>query len=421
MKLINLLVVFLLTTFVVTNSWGKKDTCIVLTGSPLSSDSYKTVKQILEQSLYCYVKEVSLAKDEIATADLSNVKFLYWAGGTYYDFHPSKSAADNIRKAVSNGMGYFGTCGGSLIAVESTPASRENQLKLFPGSQPFGSGTGMRDYEMNLDHPVIVNSSLSRYFDTIESIHYNGGGSDFIPSVQGLVNWVVAKDVIRDTPALISTLYGKGRVFLTVAHPERSYKPETWKFVQIVAEWCMGKSDPEENQAPLIQANIPNSGGVNEELLFSAAGSDDPEHYPIGFIWDFGDGSDLAFRPEEKHAYTKSGVFKLTLTVTDGKDETELSKDIYIGVTSNEITSKSNGSFKLYPNPASGDVVLDFGQIQNDCTLDIISVKGEIIKAIGIGDVLNYTLDVSSMTPGVYFLRLKSDEQTMIKKLLIKP
>lgn len=330
MKLINFLIVFSLILFMATNSWCQLDTCVVLTGSPLNPDSYKTVKKVLEQYLKCYVKEVSLEKDEIAAADLTNVKFLYWAGGPYYDFHPSKAAADNIRHAVANGMGYFGTCGGSLIAVDSTRASRDNQICLFPGFQPFGKGRGMRDYDLNLTHPIIANSSVVDSFKTRESIHYNGGGSDFCPSVPGLVNWVIAKDVIRGTPALTSTMYGRGRVFLSVAHPERSYITATWKFVRLAAEWCLGRSDTEKNKAPLIQANIPDSGVTNTELTFSAVGSDDPEGYPIGFIWDFGDGSVLAYKPVEKHFYLSPGTFKVTLIVTDGKDEKEFTQIIKI-------------------------------------------------------------------------------------------
>ena len=208
-----------------TSGLSQMDTCVVLTGSPLNPDSYNTVKKILETYLDCIVLEVSLENDEIATADLQNVKFLYWAGGPYFKFNPTSAAAANIRQAVARGMGYFGTCGGSLIAVETTPSSRENQLLLFPGHHPFGSGRGMRTYEMNLAHPVLKNSSLADNFTVYESIHYNGGGSDFQPSVPGLVNWVVADDTIRKTPALTTTLYGRGRVFLSVAHPERSFIP----------------------------------------------------------------------------------------------------------------------------------------------------------------------------------------------------
>jgi hypothetical protein len=120
------------------NGYSQKDTCAVLTGRPLNPDSYYTVKKILENQLNCYVKEISLETDEIATADLRNIKFLYWAGGPYFKFNPSAAAAENIRQAVARGMGYFGTCGGSLIAVETTPSSRENQLGLFPGHHPFG-------------------------------------------------------------------------------------------------------------------------------------------------------------------------------------------------------------------------------------------------------------------------------------------
>jgi hypothetical protein len=301
-----------------------------LTGRPLNPDSYNTVKNILETRLDCYVKEISLETDEIAKADFRNVKFLYWAGGPYFRFNPSAAAAANIRQAVARGMGYFGTCGGSLIAVETTPSSRKNQLELFPGHHPFGSGTGMRTYEMNLRHPVVVNSSVADSFSVFEEIHYNGGGSDFHPSVNGLVNWVVASDTIRKTPALTTTLYGRGRVFLSVAHPERSFIPGTWKFVRIAAEWCLGRSDPAKNRPPVIKADFPIKGSVRDSLLFSAAGSNDPEEYPIGFIWDFGDGSDPDYRPEASHAFQKAGTYKVTLTVTDGKDETTIRKRVNI-------------------------------------------------------------------------------------------
>ncbi len=312
-------------------SQTRKDTCVVLIGSPLNPDSYHTVKLILEQQLDCFVKEISLETDEIATADLTNIKFLYWAGGPYFKFDPSEAAAKNIRHAVANGMGYFGTCGGSLIAVDSTRNSRNNQIGLFPGFQPYGNGRSMRDYEINLKHSIIKNSSVADSFKIKESIHYSGGGSDFCPSVPGLVNWVIGKDVLRDTPALTCTMYGKGRVFLSVAHPERSYVPATWKFVILAAEWCLGRTDPKKNNAPLIQASFPHSGKVNQELIFSAVGPDDPEGYPIGFIWNFDDGSELVYKPQEKHVFLRQGSYNVTLTVTDGVNEKTYSEVITIG------------------------------------------------------------------------------------------
>ena len=330
MKLLFVFCCVIISCITIESGYGQKDTCVILTGSPLNPDSYYTVKKILENQLDCFVKEISLQTDEIATADLKNVKFLYWAGGPYFKFNPSAEAAANIRQAVAEGMGYFGTCGGSLIATETTPSSRENQLGLFPGHHPFGSGRGMRTYEMDLEHPVLVNSSVADSFSVLETIHYNGGGSDFQPSVPGLVNWIVAHDSIRQTPALVTTVYGKGRVFLSVAHPERSFIPGTWKFVRLAAEWCLGRSDPADNKVPVIESNMPVSGQINQHLIFSAAGSDDPEGYPIGFIWDFGDGTDPSYRSVETHSYRQEGTYNITLTVTDGKEKTILTREIII-------------------------------------------------------------------------------------------
>lgn len=340
MKLLKILISIFCSALITSNVLCQQDTCAVLTGSPLNPDSYRTVKKILEKDLDCYVMEISLESDEIATADLTHVKFLYWAGGPYLEFDPSSAAAENIRQAVAGGMGFFGTCGGSLIAVETTSSSRENQLKIFPGHQPFASGRGMRSYQMHREHPVVQNSSDAADFKDIEEIHYNGGGRDFQPSVPGLVNWVIANDVERKTPALTTTLHGKGRVFLSVAHPERSFIPATWKFVRMAAEWCLGRSDPENNQTPVINATIPLTGSTDQQLSFSAAGSTDPEGYPIGFIWDFGDGSDLMYRPEESHTYPAEGTYTVTLTVCDGDKTTAIVKQIMIKGLSSLVIKK---------------------------------------------------------------------------------
>lgn len=331
MKLLRVLFSILCIAFITATGYGQQDTCAVLTGSPLNPDSYRTVKKILEKDLDCYVLEISLESDEIATADLSNVKFLYWAGGPYFEFDPSSAAVENIRKAVAGGMGFFGTCGGSLIAVGTTSSSRTNQLEIFPGHQPFASGRGMRSYQMILEHPILQNSSDADNFEAFEKIHYNGGGRDFQPSVPGLVNWVIAIDVERNTPALTTSLFGNGRVFLSVAHPERSFIPGTWKFVRMAAEWCLGRSDPSVNRAPIVETNIPSKGDTNQPLSFSAEGSTDPDGYPIGFIWNFGDGSDLRYRPVEIHHFQDEGSYTVSLTVTDGKETTTISQQVIIG------------------------------------------------------------------------------------------
>jgi len=87
-----------------------------------------------------------------------------------------------------------------------------------------------------------------------------------------------------------------------------------------------GGDDPDngnetpDNQPPIANANGPYESIVNELILFSSAGSVDPDGEVIGYQWDFGDGtvSDLA-NPE--HGYASAGEYSVVLTVTDSLAE----------------------------------------------------------------------------------------------------
>ena len=75
--------------------------------------------------------------------------------------------------ATTSGLSKKDTCiilTGSSLNPDSYHTVKkilETQLGLFPGHQPFGSGRGMRSYHMNLEHPVLVNSSVVDSFSVI--------------------------------------------------------------------------------------------------------------------------------------------------------------------------------------------------------------------------------------------------------------
>jgi hypothetical protein len=155
-------------------------------------------------------------------------------------------------------------------------------------------------------------------------MRFVGGTTNLAPSYEdGLQNWCVAT---LDRPAkggavgkravMTATLFGKGRVFLSGPHPEA--QEDTHSILLAAAEWCTHKSDPTSERLPSIVADIPAEGVANQFTLFSAAGSHDPHGYPVGFIWDFGDGSPKQYRPEAIHVYRQPGRYTVTLTVTTG-------------------------------------------------------------------------------------------------------
>ncbi len=84
---------------------------------------------------------------------------------------------------------------------------------------------------------------------------------------------------------------------------------------------------------------------------------------------------------------------------------------------------KLNDHFTLYPNPVSSRLYFRSDIIGNeDANIHIMNVLGEVIlhKSIGIEQINNEFMDVSSLSPGVYFVSVSLSGQSMIQKLVIQ-
>jgi PKD repeat protein len=72
------------------------------------------------------------------------------------------------------------------------------------------------------------------------------------------------------------------------------------------------------NQPPVANAGGPYTGVRNQAIVFSSAGSSDPDGDPLTYAWDFGDGT-TGSGASPTHPYATLGTFKATLTLTDGQ------------------------------------------------------------------------------------------------------
>ena len=70
------------------------------------------------------------------------------------------------------------------------------------------------------------------------------------------------------------------------------------------------------NRSPVAEANGPYVGSVNRQVVFSSAGSTDPDGIIVSHDWDFGDGN-RGTGPTTSHAYAVGGEYLVTLAVTD--------------------------------------------------------------------------------------------------------
>lgn len=78
-------------------------------------------------------------------------------------------------------------------------------------------------------------------------------------------------------------------------------------------------------------------------------------------------------------------------------------------------------SFSLVPNPATEELSISFkNQVFGSMELQVIDIQGKQILNYGFSEAKPIKIDVSSLQPGLYFVKLKLDGAEAIKKLMIQ-
>lgn len=134
------------------------------------------------------------------------------------------------------------------------------------------------------------------------------------------------------------------------------------------------------NQAPIAEAGGPYSGIKNIDITFDASSSYDNDGSIVSYLWDFGDGSTSSIQ-NPTHRYSTSGIYTITLTVTDNTGLT--------GSDNAEVTV-------LEPTPSDSDSD-GIADDQDNCpyTYNPLQLDSDYD---GIGDVcdISYQLEISS-------------------------
>ena len=139
--------------------------------------------------------------------------------------------------------------------------------------------------------------------------------------------------------------------------------------------------------------------------------------YATSWFWDFGDGFTTTERYPAPHTYAQDGLYTITLTTENWCCSDTYSIDVQIGEVINNTNDLQAIPFELFPNPATDylSIRAPFGQVLR---YDITDVSGRLF----LSGQFEGTQDIQlkSLNPGIYNIRISSDSGTSVKRFLVK-
>lgn len=140
---------------------------------------------------------------------------------------------------------------------------------------------------------------------------------------------------------------------------------------------------------------------------------------PISWEWTFQNGYPSSSNMQNPSVtYINPGeCFDVTLTVSDGIEVDTKVKENYICVDwPIDVSTEVKNQVKIYPNPANNVVSIEADNINN---VSIIDVTGRIVKAID-KNTDKLIIDISEIPTGNYFVRIMTENDVVVKKLIVK-
>ncbi|MCX6231806.1 MAG: T9SS type A sorting domain-containing protein [Bacteroidetes bacterium] len=169
---------------------------------------------------------------------------------------------------------------------------------------------------------------------------------------------------------------------------------------------------------------VPDSTLLHHYFIINNATGAAPLHY----VWSWGDGtSDSVAYPS--HTYAASGNYNICLTITDALSCSAIfCYNASLQKSTNTIISlqviqggvgirpeKTENQLRIYPNPAKDNLSIE-SNFKSEQNLDIVNLIGQSVFTTKIYG--NTTIDVSALPKGIYFLRLNTNKETVVKKFV---
>lgn len=157
---------------------------------------------------------------------------------------------------------------------------------------------------------------------------------------------------------------------------------------------------------------------VKTNTVISLFGSDQVTSAENGFM----NGQDVKyklFRESSGEEFNLEVSYSENLGNTSGKFQSNSMAAIKSITLKSGIDTKEQFSIEVFPNPASSEVVVNLNTSETStATLNVFEVSGRLVMEKEIQN--QATLNISELSPGIYYIKVWSQNNSAIKKLVIK-
>lgn len=131
----------------------------------------------------------------------------------------------------------------------------------------------------------------------------------------------------------------------------------------------------------------------------------------MSYVWSNGTaGNQATVSPQSNCHYTVTG------TDTNGCVNTATVQVKVSSCTGIDEWNDPVNTLFVYPNPSSGDLTVRF---HHALQLNLVNELGQIVKSIFLSESENYSIEITDLTKGVYFLTGEIDGKPSSRKILI--
>ena len=156
---------------------------------------------------------------------------------------------------------------------------------------------------------------------------------------------------------------------------------------------------------------------TNVEIGETVAFTDQSTGNVTSWNWQFPGGNPAtSILPNPSVVYSTEGTYDVTLTVGNGTNQDEEVKTGYITVIPSGIEGIDFDFVKIYPNPASDNIVVEALGLE---AVSIIDVLGKVVYTKTTNSDKEF-IDVSKLKKANYFIKVKTNSGEIVKTISVK-